>query len=188
VGDKSASTGARAAQQEPPGTGVAITPAPIATGRADVVPRASVPATPTTDTTGRVAAPPVERAAPAARPDASPSVAAPAATRDTARRLGREFVTMLNQGRYRDLQAIPQVGGDAAARADLIRLVQTASGFSAGFDRLPSAPGEWASGFVTEFDLDLEWSGGKKLVRVQLFASPASGGWHVAGIAVSPAG
>ena len=111
----------------------------------------------------------------------------PASTLADARRLGREFVTMLNQRRYRELQAIPQVGGDAALRAELIRLTESAGDFAAGFDRVPTAPSDWAKGFETEFFVDLAWRGGKKLLRIRLYASPGEGGWRVAGFGVDPA-
>lgn len=112
----------------------------------------------------------------------------PAATMADARKVGRDFVTMLNQRRFRELAAVVPVGGDAAARADLLKLTETAADFAAGFDRVPVAPGAWAQGFETECYVDLEWRGGKKVVRVRLYASPGeSGGWRLAGMAVDPA-
>ncbi|HVZ50008.1 MAG TPA: protein kinase [Gemmatimonadaceae bacterium] len=126
-----------------------------------------------------------------ARGDAPPAPAipaAPAATRDDARKLGRDFVTMLNQRQFRDVAAIPAMGGDAGARDELIRLVQSAADFAAGFDRLPVAPAPWTKGFETEFDVDLEWRGGKKLLRVRLYAAQVDGAWRIAGLAVDPAG
>ena len=103
-----------------------------------------------------------------------------------ARRLGREFVTLLNQHRYRELAQIPAVGGDAGARAELIKLTETAADFAAGFDRVASAPSDWKDGFETDFVLDLEWRGGRKLVRVRLFASHGDSGWRTVGIAIEP--
>lgn len=94
---------------------------------------------------------------------------------------------MLNQRRYRELQAIPQVGGDAALRAELIRLTESAGDFAAGFDRVPSAPSDWTKGFETEFFVDLEWRGGKKLLRIHLYASHGESGWRLAGFGVDPA-
>lgn len=120
------------------------------------------------------------------QPAEAVTATAPAASRDDARRLGRDFVTLLNQRQYRDVAAIPAIGGDAAARDELIRLVQSAPDFAAGFDRLPASPTPWARGFDTEFDLDLEWRGGKKLMRVHLFASQVGGTWRIAGVAVGP--
>jgi hypothetical protein len=75
------------------------------------------------------------------------------------------------------------VGGDAAVRADLLKLAETAPEFSAGFDRVPSLPDAWTNGFETVFFLDLEWRGGRKLVRIRLYASPADGGWRTVGFA-----
>ena len=75
------------------------------------------------------------------------------------------------------------VGGDAAVRAVLLKLAETAPEFSAGFDRVPSLPDAWTNGFETVFFLDLEWRGGRKLVRIRLYASPADGGWRTVGFA-----
>ena len=124
--------------------------------------------------------------APARTEPAIAGPAAPASSVADARRLGREFVTLLNQHRYRELAQIPAVGGDAATRAELIRLTETAAEFAAGFDRVASAPSDWKDGFETDFVLDLEWRGGKKLVRVRLFASHSDTGWRTVGIAVEP--
>jgi hypothetical protein len=100
-----------------------------------------------------------------------------------ARRLGREFVTLLNQRRYRDVAQLQSLGGDAATRAELIKLTESATDFAAGFDRVPSAPEEWSGGFQTEFFLDLEWRGGKKAIRIRLYAAPGDAGWRTVGFA-----
>jgi hypothetical protein len=191
--------------------GSRVAPAPLASNQPVTVPRANAGAMPASDSAAKVAAAPERAAAAPPRTDAggvasgaaggvtggaaggvasaagSPAPGAAAAVAD-ARRLGREFVTLLNQRRYREVAQIPHIGGDAAARAELLRLVESANDFAAGFDRVPSAPGEWVRGFETDFDLDVEWRGGRKLFRVRLFASPAEGGWRTVGIAVEPIG
>jgi hypothetical protein len=117
---------------------------------------------------------------------ATAAAAAPAAAVADARRLAREFVTMLNQHRYRELGQIAAVGGDAAARTELLKLAETAQEFAAGFDRVASAPADWSGGFETDFVLDLEWRGGKKLMRVRLFAAHSDAGWRTVGFAADP--
>lgn len=97
-------------------------------------------------------------------------------------------MTLLNQRRYREVAQIPAVGGDAAARAELIRLTESAAEFGAGFDRVCAAPDRWSLGFETECILDLTWRGGQKLMRVRLFATPGESGWKIAGVAVDPGG
>jgi hypothetical protein len=187
--------------------GSRVAPAPLSSNQPVTVPRATTGAMPAADSAAKVAAAP-ERAGAApprtdagggagggaggaaggATPPSASTAPGPAAAVADARRLGREFVTLLNQRRYREVAQIPQLGGDAAARAELLRLVESANDFAAGFDRVPSAPGEWVRGFETDFDLDVEWRGGRKLFRVRLFASPAEGGWRTVGIAVEPIG
>jgi serine/threonine-protein kinase len=157
---------------------------------------AGAPAGGSSGTSAAIGAP--AGAAPEAQPPVKPASteppaagdvpAGPAATRDDARKVGREFVTMLNQRRYRELGQLPAIGGDAAARAELLKLAETAAEFSAGFDRLPSAPASWARGFDTDFEVDVQWRGGRKLFRVHVYASPGDGVWRIAGIAVEPAG
>lgn len=154
----------------------AITAAPLASARADTMARAPI-AAPPADANTRTAAP----------PPAPPIAEAPRATAAVladARRVGREFVTLLNQRRYRELGALQTVGGDPAARAELLRLVESAADFSAGFDRLPVAPEPWTIGFETELYVDVQWRGGSQIVRVRLYCLPADGGWRLAGIAV----
>jgi serine/threonine protein kinase len=166
--------------------GGAVAPRALATPEPQTqAPRSNVATLPTTE------APPPERPAPTRADPPPPAAAAPAlpaATTADARRLGREFVTMLNQRRHREIGQLPSAGGDAALRAELIRLTESAGDFAAGFDRLPSAPSMSPQGFETEFDIDLQWRGGKKLMRVLLYAVPAEGGWKVAGIAINPSG
>lgn len=127
-------------------------------------------------------------APPRAEPAAPPAASMPAAALADARRIGREFVTLLNQRRHREVAQIPMAGGDAAARAELIRLTESAAEFGAGFDRVCSAPDKWSFGFETECILDLTWRGGQKLMRVRLFATPAESGWKLAGVAVDSGG
>ncbi len=159
-----------------------IAAAPLIAPRQEPVGKSAVTAVPTTDS---AAVPPRGRdEAPRTEP---PRPALPVATVADARRLGREFVTMLNQRRYRELAQIPAVGGDAAARAELLRLTESAPEFAAGFDRVPAAPDTWPQGFETECFVDLEWRGGRKVFRVRLYAAPADAGWRLAGIAVDPA-
>lgn len=155
-------------------------------------PDAPAPSTAQTTTAAQPDAPartepkPEERPAPkqdAPAPEAAPARAMPSATVADARRLGREFVTLLNQRRYREVGQLTTVGGDAAVRAELLKLAETAPEFAAGFDRVPSPPEAWTNGFETEFFLDLEWRGGRKLVRIRLYASPADGGWRTVGFA-----
>jgi serine/threonine-protein kinase len=159
-----------------------------AAGRAEpAAPAASpVPAAAQPDVPVRSEPKPEERPAPkpdVPSADAVPARAMPSASVADARRLGREFVTLLNQRRYREVAQLLAVGGDAAVRADLLKLAETAPEFSAGFDRVPSLPDAWTNGFETVFFLDLEWRGGRKLVRIRLYASPADGGWRTVGFA-----
>lgn len=91
---------------------------------------------------------------------------------------------MLNQRRYRELAQVPAKGGDATARAELLRLAQNAPDFAAGFDRVASAPERTSDGFTTDFVLDLEWQGGSRLMLVQAFATMQGGSWHLAAFGV----
>jgi serine/threonine protein kinase len=162
--------------------GGAITPRGLATPPVDpTVQRAPVQGAPTVETPTKAADP-----VPAKTDPAPTAPAIPAATLADARRFGREFVTLLNQRRYRELAQVNSLGGDAALRAELLRLAETAPDFAAGFDRVASAPGPWAKGFETEFIVDLNWRGGAKLMRVQLFVESADGAWRLAGMAVHP--
>ena len=148
----------------------AITPTPLAGAKLNGMPDKPAPKTeePTPTRT--------EPAAPAAR-------TLPAYALADARRLGREFVTLLNQRRYRDIAQFTAMGGDAAVRAELIKLTESATDFAVGFDRVPGTPEDWTSGFVTEFHLDLEWKGGARVMRIRLYASPADGTWRTVGFA-----
>ncbi len=147
-----------------------ITPSPLAgAGKADV-PEKPAP---------KVEEPP----SPRREPETTAARALPVAVLADARRLGREFVTLLNQRRAREVAQFTAIGGDAAARAELLKLTESATDFAAGFDRVPGAPEEWANGFVTEFHLDLEWRGGQKVMRIRLFASHTDGGWRTVGFA-----
>mgnify|MGYP006871805949 CR=1 FL=1 len=158
----------------------AITPSPLAVTAANVVrdkpaPRTVEPAPPRRE--------PEAAPAPALAPAPAPTRALPAYALADARRLGREFVTLLNQRRAREVALFTAMGGDAAVRAELLKLTESATDFAAGFDRVPGAPEEWANGFATEFHLDLEWRGGTRVMRIRLFASPADGGWRTVGFA-----
>jgi hypothetical protein len=168
---KSAATSTRVAPAPsgmtppPVATVEAAAPAPVAAPRADSSP---------------------PRAASSAAPSAPASSDAPAftATVADARKIGRDFVTILNQHRYRELAQLPAMGGDAALRTELIGLVQNGRDFAAGFDRIASAPDRTNDGFVTDFVLDLEWQGGQKLLTVKAFATQQAGSWRLAGFAV----
>jgi len=166
--------------------GGALAPAPLVSTR-DSASRVAVPNAPAAPVTlpsadtalPRVASAP-ERAAPA------PSM--PAATVADARRIAREFVTLLNQRRFRELAQLDQVGGDDESRAELLRLTESAPDFAAGFDRVAAAPAVWARGFETVVYLDLQWRGGARVMRVRLYCAPADGGWTLVGLAAYPAG
>jgi hypothetical protein len=122
--------------------------------------------------------------APVAAPPAAPAVAAALAD---ARAVAREFVTICNQRRTRDLEQLAALGGDAALRAELLRLVRTAPEFAAGFERVASSPVVSGDRFTTEFVIDLEWRGGQQLATVQLQAAQQNGAWHVTAFGVSAA-
>jgi serine/threonine protein kinase len=161
-----------------------------AAGAAQLAPNAGVPAktdvvapTPAAVAPTRVDSSPV-RVAVVAPPPTEAVPAVPAAAIADARKIARDFVTMLNQQRYRELAQVPAHGGDAAQRAELIRLVQNSQDFAAGFDRVASAPDRTPDGFVTDFVLDLEWKGGHKLMLVQTYATMQNGSWHLAGFGV----
>ena len=140
-----------------------------------------------------VAGPPVAAStslkndAPPATDSAAPASASTATLAD-ARQVGRAFVTMLNQRRARELAQLTPIGGDAVARAELIKLTESAPDFAAGFERLPAAPVASANGFETELFVDLEWRGGKRILRVTLRALRSADGWRMAGLGVEPAG
>lgn len=164
---------------EKPATGIAPS------GTAIVAPSIA-PATPTAEPVPapRVDSAPTRAAAASPPPVADAASSAPAASIADARKIGRDFVTMLNQHRYRDVAQVPAHGGDAALRAELIRLVQNAQDFEAGFDRVASSPERTADGFSTDFILDLQWQGGHKQMVVQAYATMQSGTWHLAGFGV----
>ncbi|MFI5244464.1 MAG: hypothetical protein ACHQQR_04505, partial [Gemmatimonadales bacterium] len=124
-----------------------------------------------------------------APPNAAPNPVPPAvsATLADARAVARAFVTLCNQRRWRDLELLGSVEGDAALRAEIVRLVHTAPDFAAGFDRVASTPSASGDGFSTEFVIDLEWRGGKRLAMVRLQAVSQNGAWKLAAFGVSPA-
>ncbi len=172
----------------PAAVGAASRPAPSSPGASASAPSGAVTPAPPPVTAANVVpdkpAPKIEEpSAPRREPEAAPTRALPAFALADARRLGREFVTLLNQRRAREVAQFTAVGGDAAVRAELLKLTESAADFAAGFDRVPGAPDEWTSGFVTEFHLDLEWRGGTKVMRIRLFASPGEGGWRTVGFA-----
>jgi hypothetical protein len=109
-----------------------------------------------------------------------------AATLSDARSVAREFLSICNQRRWRDLEALDAHGGDAALRVELIRLVRTAPDFAAGFDRLASAPVPGVDGFTTDVVLDLAWRGGQRLVAVHLHVERQAGSWRLAGFTATP--
>ena len=164
----------------PTGSGAAANPASTAPGNAATTTAAPAP---TVVAPPRVDSAPVRGATnPPPAPDAASSI--PAAAIADARKIGRDFVTLLNQHRFRELAQLPARGGDAALRAELIRLTQNAPDFEAGFDRVASAPERTADGFVTDFILDLQWKGGQKQMLIQSYAVMQSGTWHLAGFGV----
>jgi serine/threonine-protein kinase len=155
---------------------------------ANAAPSVQLTITPSVVAAAPAAAPsaPEAKAAEPARtePTAAPAKAFPPSSVNDARRLGREFVTLLNQRRFREIAQWPAVGGSPALRAELLKLTESATDLSAGFDRIPSAPDEWTNGFQTEFFLDLEWRDGRKTLRIRLFATPGDAGWRTVGFAV----
>ena len=128
-----------------------------------------------------IAAPGVSVVPPAATTTAAVS---PAATTADARRMGREFVTLLNQRQGRAIAQLAPMGGDVRSRLELLRLVESAPDFAAGFDRLPSLPIATADGFATDFHLDLEWRGGRRRMLVQLFVAQSANGFSLSGFSV----
>ena len=153
----------------------------------------STPAVPPT-TPVRDSAPPASSVAAettgraAERPDAQPSsprVATATASLADARAGARAFVTACNQRRWRDLDALQALGGDAAVRAEIIRLVRDAPDFAAGFDRVASSPVLTSDGFMTEFVLELTWRGGRRLAAIQLHMTSTSGTWQPAAFSAS---
>ena len=130
------------------------------------------------------AAPAPAPTAPAAEPAAPPPAAAPAATLADMRKLGSEFVTLLNKRQWRDVDQLEAFGGDAAVRAELVRLTRSAPDFAAGFDRVPSSPSPLKDGVETELVLDLQWRGGHRLMLAHLRAALKDGAWHLAGLGV----
>jgi serine/threonine-protein kinase len=178
----------------PPAAEVDVAPAPREPQRTDATP-------------GTTAAPVFERRevarvepAPAAAPAAAvpappaptpvePSAGPPPSVAD-ARAIGRQFVTLVNQRRARDLESLPGHGGDAAARAELLRLIRGSGELAAGFDRIPSAPDATGDAFTTEFALDLEVGtgarAGRRVLLVEVMAVREGTGWRLAGWRVAP--
>ena len=123
--------------------------------------------------------------APAITPPAGDAPARPAANLADARRLGRAFVTLLNQRQWRDVEQMERHGGDPALRDELVRLVRMAPEFAAGFDRLPSSPVPAGDGAETEFAIDLQWRGGHRVMQVHAASVWRDGAWHLAGFGVA---
>lgn len=118
-------------------------------------------------------------------PAAAPTVSA---TRGDASAVLREFVTLCNHRQWQDLERLGALdGGTAGMRAELVQLVHDATDFAAGFDRGASSPIVSGDRFTTDFVIDLEWRGGKKLATVRLQAAQQNGGWHVVAFSVSAA-
>lgn len=162
----------------------AVTAVPLAAPTRDSTQRTIVPTAPVVLPPGNpVVSPP---AGPPERAAATPSL--PAATVADARRIAREFVTMLNQRRFRELGQLEKIGGDDESRAELLRLTESAPDFAAGFDRVATAPAEWTKGFETVVYLDLQWRGGAQVIRVRLYCAPDGNGWKLVGLAAYPAG
>lgn len=165
--------------------GGALAPAPLVATR-DSARRVTVPNAPAVP----VALPPGGAAAlPATPPTREPvAPAMPASSVADARRIAREFVTLLNQRRSRELGQLEKLGGDDESRAELLRLTESAPDFAVGFDRVATAPAEWVRGFETVVYLDLQWRGGARVMRVRLYCAPADGGWQLVGLAAYPTG
>jgi serine/threonine-protein kinase len=137
------------------------------------------------------AAPPT--VSPAASSAAAPATASPAAAigstarLEDARAVASAFVALLNKGRWREVEQFAALEGDAATRAELVKLTRTATDFAAGFDRVASAPVPAGDAFLTEFVLELEWKGGHKLVQLRARAEKHDGAWRLAAFGASPA-
>jgi hypothetical protein len=131
------------------------------------------------------ALPPVERRESAVTPGGPPS------SPTDARRVGNAFITLINQGRWRELDALTRIGGDSAARNALVRTVRTTRGIAAGFDRLPSAPVPVGETFETEFIVDVTAGADPRaphsFVVVTARAVFGTDGWVLAGWRVEPA-
>ena len=123
-------------------------------------------------------------AAPASTATETPRVSASVAD---SRTVARQFVTLLNQRRWSEVEQLASLGGDATLRTELVRLVHSAPDFAAGFESVASAPQVSADGFTTEFVLALEWRGGKKLVTVRLRAVAQLGQWRLAAFGTTSA-
>jgi hypothetical protein len=100
--------------------------------------------------------------------------------------VANEFLTWCNHRQWRDVERLPALDGSADLRAELIRLVRSASDFQAGFERLASRPVMSDHTFTTDFTLDLDWRGGQRQVQVTVVAELSSGVWHLAGFGVHP--
>lgn len=151
-----------------------------------VVQRAQAVAHDSVDATPPRASAPREAPLPAPVVDAGPP--AVIATLADARAVAREFVTWCNQRRARDVEALASIGGDAAARDELIRLVRSAPDLAVGFDRVASSPELKGDRFVTEFAIELEWRGGRRVLSVTLQATRRDGAWHPIAMSVVPSG
>ena len=137
------------------------------------------------DKPGPSVLPPVER-----RDSAVPPAGPPSSPTD-ARRVGNAFITLINQGRWRELDALTRIGGDSAARDALVRAVRTTRSVAAGFDRLPSAPVPVGESFETEFVVDVTAGADPRaphsFVVVTARAVFGPDGWVLAGWRVEPA-
>jgi serine/threonine-protein kinase len=173
----------------------ALNPKPSAVAQPTTVPGAPAarspatdfPVSPSTPVTAPSISPPSPSPAPATAPPAPSSAPASTATLTDARAAARQFVTMLNQHRASELELLASLDGDAALRTELVRLTRSAPDFAAGFERLGSLPSAAADGFTTDFVLDLEWRGGKRLVMVRLRAVPQGGTWRLTAFGLNAA-
>ena len=166
--------GARSGASEPSAKSLSTFPAADSASARDV-------AKPATGAGGGIAA---------ASTDVAPSHASlpvsAAATTADARAVAREFVTMLNQRRWKELDQLGALAGDAALRAEIVRLTHNAQDYAAGFDRVASSPEANGDGFLTECVVALEWRGGHRLVLVQLRGVAQNGTWHLAAFGAVP--
>ncbi|HVT37733.1 MAG TPA: serine/threonine-protein kinase [Gemmatimonadaceae bacterium] len=162
-------------------------PAPLpAPGRSDSANGSNVPPSPGSAASAAAMkmteSPPAQREADSLvgrEPMATPTLA-------DARRIGREFVTLLNHRQWREVSQLLDIGGNASQRDELVRLTRGAAEFAAGFDRIPATPVATADGFETEFVVDVQWRGGRTTMPVRATAVLKDGAWHLAGFAVKP--
>jgi serine/threonine-protein kinase len=145
----------------------------------------SFPVSPTSTASGTPTSSAPSSAAPVPGPTLSSAAPTTSATLADARTAARQFVTMLNQHRWSELEQLEPFGGDAELRTELLQLTRSAPGFAVGFERVASLPSPTPDGFATDFIVDVEWRGGKRLATVRLRAVAQGGTWRLAAFGVS---